>query len=166
MTSGKPPDSDPLPDHLFRWLEAATRRMAAELSGGNFRRFAGLGGGRRRILQMIPPGGIRITDLAQVAGLTKQAAGEFADLLEAGGYAVSRRDDRDRRVRLVSRTPAGDEAAAESSRAIAAVEERWRAEIGPARYDAMKDVLRELGRDSLRPGSPPVAGSPRVTRPR
>jgi hypothetical protein len=53
-------------------------------------------------------------------------------------------------VRLVSRTPAGDEAAAETSRAIAAVEQRWREEIGPARYEAMKDVLRDLGRDSLR----------------
>jgi hypothetical protein len=29
------------------------------------------------------------------------------------------------------------------------VEERWREEIGPARYDAMKQVLRELGRDSF-----------------
>jgi hypothetical protein len=55
-------------------------------------------------------------------------------------------------TRLVARTPAGDEAAAESSRAIAAVEQGWREEVGPARYDAMKDVLRELGRDSLRPG--------------
>jgi DNA-binding MarR family transcriptional regulator len=151
MTAGKSSDNNVLPDHIFRWLEAATRRMAAELSGRNFSRFAGLRGGQRRILQMIPPGGIRITDLAQVAGLTKQAAGEFADLLEAGGFAVSGRDARDRRVRLVSRTPTGDEAAAESSRAIAAVEERWREEVGPARYDAMKDVLRDLGRDSLRP---------------
>ena len=151
MTSGKPSGEDALPDHIFRWLEAATRRMAAELAGGSFGRFAGLRGGQRRILQMIPPGGIRITDLAQVAGLTKQAAGEFADLLEAGGFAVSGRDERDRRVRLVSRTPRGEEAAAESSRAIAVVEERWREEVGPARYDAMKDVLRELGRDSLRP---------------
>ena len=152
MTSGKPSGEDALPDHIFRWLEAATRRMAAELSGRNFSRFTGLRGGQRRILQMIPSGGIRITDLAQVAGLTKQAAGEFADLLEAGGFAVSGRDERDRRVRLVSRTPAGDEAAAESSRAIAAVEERWREEVGPARSDAMTGVLRELGRDSLRAG--------------
>jgi DNA-binding MarR family transcriptional regulator len=151
MTSGKPPDEDVLPDHIFRWLEAVTRRMAAELSARNLSRFAGLGGGQRRVLQMIPPGGIRITDLALIAGMTKQAIGEFADRLEAGGFAVSRRDERDRRARLVSRTPAGDEAAAESSRAIAAVEQRWREEVGPARYDAMKEVLRELGHDSLRP---------------
>jgi DNA-binding MarR family transcriptional regulator len=151
MTSGKPPGDD-LPDHVFRWLEAVTRRMGAELSGLEFGGPAGLGGGQRRILQMIPAGGIRITDLALIAGMTKQATGEFADRLEAGGLAVSRRDDRDRRARLVARTPAGDAAAAETSRAIAAVEQRWREEVGPARYDAMKAVLRELGGDSLRPG--------------
>jgi DNA-binding MarR family transcriptional regulator len=159
MTSGKTPAGDGLPDHLFRWLEAVTRRMGAELSGRDFSHSAGLGGGQRRILQMIPPGGIRITDLALIAGMTKQATGEFADRLEAGGFAVSRRDDRDRRTRLVARTPSGDAAAAEASRAIAAVEQRWREEVGPARYDAMKDVLRELGRDSLRPG-PGMAGLP------
>ena len=151
MTPGKPPDEDVLPDHIFRWLEAVSRRMAAELSGLSISRFAGLRGGQRRVLQMIPPGGIRITDLALIAGMTKQAIGEFADRLEAGGFAVSRRDERDGRARLVSRTPVGDEASAESSRAIAAVEQRWREEVGPARYDAMKEVLRELGHDSLRP---------------
>ena len=153
MTPGKPPDEDVLPDHIFRWLEAVSRRMAAELSGLSFSRFAGLRGGQRRVLQMIPPGGIRITDLAQVADMTKQAAGEFADRLEAGGFTVTRRDGRDRRARLVERTPAGDEAAAAVSRAIAAVERNWRAEVGPARYDAMMVVLRELGRDGFRPGS-------------
>jgi DNA-binding MarR family transcriptional regulator len=152
MTSGKAPGEDVLPDHIFRWLEAVTRRMAAELPGRKFSRFTGLGGRQRRVLQMIPSDGIRITDLALIAGMTKQAVGEFADLLEAGGFTVSRRDERDRRARLVSRTPAGDEAAAESSRVIAAVEQRWREEVGPARYDLMKEVLRELGRDSLRPG--------------
>jgi DNA-binding MarR family transcriptional regulator len=153
MTSGKPPGTDVLPDHVFRWIEAVTRRLVAELSGQDIGRLRELRGGQRRILQLIPPGGIRITDLAQVADMTKQAAGEFADRLEAGGFTVTRRDGRDRRTRLVERTPAGDEAAAAVSQAIAAVERNWRAEVGPARYDAMMDVLRELGRDGFRPGS-------------
>jgi len=52
-------------------------------------------------------------------------------------------------VRLVSRTPLGDAVSEATSQAIGSVEERWREEIGPARYDAMKQVLRELGRDSF-----------------
>ncbi len=150
MTVRKPPDEDALPDHMPRWLEAVTKRLHAELAARIGTRFPGLRGSHRRILQMIPPGGIRITDLASTAGMTKQALGEFADWLEAAGFLSSRRDENDRRVRLVSRTPLGDEAAEEASRAIAVVEERWRDEVGPASYETMKQVLRQLGRDSFR----------------
>jgi hypothetical protein len=38
-------------------------------------------------------------------------------------------------------------AAIEAQRAIDAVERGWRREIGAARYDTMKQVLRQLGRD-------------------
>ena len=96
---------------------------------------------------MIPPDGIRITDLAAIADMTKQALGEFVDRLEQSGYVASRRPETDGRVRMVARTPLGDAATDETHRVIESVEERWRAEIGPARYDGMKAALRELGRD-------------------
>lgn len=35
-------------------------------------------------------------------------------------------------------------------RAIASVESRWREEIGSCEYDAMKQVLRELGAESFK----------------
>jgi DNA-binding MarR family transcriptional regulator len=151
MTSRKPVAVDHLPDHLPRWLEAATRRLYADLALAVAARgaFPDVRGSQRRILQMIPPDGIRITDLAALAGMTKQALGEFVDTLESAGYVGSRSDERDRRVRLVSRTTRGDEAAEASSAAIASVESAWRAEIGPARYDAMMSALRELGRDGI-----------------
>ena len=44
---------------------------------------------------------------------------------------------------------AGDAAAIEAQRAIDAVERGWRREVGAARYDAMKRVLRQLGRDQV-----------------
>jgi DNA-binding MarR family transcriptional regulator len=142
---------DGLPDHMLRWLEAVTQRLRAELAARTRGQgeFPGLRGSHRRVLQMIPPGGIRITDLAALAGMTKQSLGELADWLDESGFVTSRRDENDRRVRLVSRTRLGDAAAEATSRGIASVEERWREEIGPARYDAMKQVLRELGRDSF-----------------
>ena len=99
---------------------------------------------------MIPPGGIRITDLATLAGMTKQSLGELVGWLEKSGFVSSSRDENDRRVRLVSRTRLGDAASEATSQAVASVEERWREEIGAVRYDAMKQVLRELGRDSFR----------------
>jgi DNA-binding MarR family transcriptional regulator len=139
-----------LPDHLPRWLEMASRRMAREL-GATLAdsSFPELRGSHRRILQMVPADGIRITDLAAIADMTKQALGEFVDRLEQSGYVVSRRSETDGRVRIVSRTPLGDAAADETERVITSVEQRWRAEIGLARYDGMMAALRELGRDSI-----------------
>jgi DNA-binding MarR family transcriptional regulator len=150
MSNRKSAPEDGLPDHLPRWLEAVSRRLYAELGASGRLDFPELRGSHRRILQMIPPEGRRITDLATMAGMTKQSIGEFVDGLEQSGFVSSGRDPADGRVRLVTRTARGDAAAAAAQRTIEAVERAWRAEVGAASYDAMKQVLRELGRDTFR----------------
>lgn len=149
MTSRKAPADDGLPDHLARWLEAVTRRLRTELGASGLRDFPELRGSHRRILQMIPAGGIRITDLARLAGMTKQSLGEFVDWLERRGFVTSGRDPADGRVRLVTRTAHGDTAADTATRTIAAVERDWRQQIGARQYDTMKQALRDLGQDSF-----------------
>ena len=151
MTSVNRPADDDLPDHIARWLEQVTRRLRDELGAHGWRDFPGLRGSHRRILQMIPPHGIRITDLALLAGMTKQALGEFVDWLEQSGFVASGRDPADGRVRLVTRTEQGDAAASAAQRAIEAVERGWRQEIGDSRYETMKQAMRDLGR-------PPATG--------
>ena len=150
MTIRKPPVEDALPDHLARWLEAASKRLYADLRAQGALRFPELRGSHRRILQMIPPQGVRITDLARIAGMTKQALGESVDALEQSGFVRSGRDLADGRVRLVTRTDRGDAAAEAASLAIAAVEREWRKEVGAEAFDIMKQALRQLGRDSFR----------------
>jgi DNA-binding MarR family transcriptional regulator len=150
MSVRNPAPPDALPDHLARWLEAASRRLHSELRMQVNDAFPQLRGSHRRILQMIPDEGIRITDLAAMAQMTKQALGEFADWLERSGFIRSQRDDTDRRVRRLFRTDLGDKAADATQRAIASIEAQWRREIGPGPYDAMKQALRQLGHDSLR----------------
>jgi DNA-binding MarR family transcriptional regulator len=149
MTVRKDPAGDWAPDHMARWLEAATRRLHADLAAQGDFAFPELRGSHRRLLQMIPPEGIRITDLARRAGMTKQALGEFMDWLEQAGFVASGRDPADARVRLITRTEQGDAAATAATQALDAVEHGWRAEIGAARYDAMKQVLRQLGQDQI-----------------
>src|SRR3984957_9047400 len=150
MTERKPAATDGLPDHLARWLEFAQKRLRAELAATpGPRDFPELRGSHRRILQMIPAGGIRITDLARMAGMTKQSLGEFVDWLERRGFVTSGRDPADGRVRLVIRTADGDTAADTATRAIEAVEGRWRQETGARRYDTMKQALRDLAGDRL-----------------
>jgi DNA-binding MarR family transcriptional regulator len=149
MTVRKESAEDWAPDHMARWLEAVTKRLRADLIASGAFAFPELRGSHRRLLQMIPPGGIRITDLARRADMTKQALGEFMDWLEQAGFVASGRDPADGRVRLITRTARGDAAASEAERAIEAVERGWRREVGAARYDAMKQVLRQLGRDQI-----------------
>jgi DNA-binding MarR family transcriptional regulator len=145
MTYRKPsPEDDWLPDHIARWLELVTTRLRADLAASGMRDFPQLRGSHRRLLQMIPPPGIRITDLAALAGMTKQALGEFADWLEREGFIASGHDPSDGRVRLVTRTAKGDSAAATAQRAIEAVERTWSAEIGAERFATMKQALRDL----------------------
>jgi DNA-binding MarR family transcriptional regulator len=149
MTVRKPPAEDALPDHVARWLEAASKRLYADLRIQGLLMFPELRGSHRRILQMIPPQGIRITDLALIADMTKQALGEFVDWLEQSGFVRSGRHPADGRVRLVTRTDRGDAAAEAASMAIAAVEREWRNELGTEVFETMKQALRQLGRDSL-----------------
>ena len=144
---------------MARWLEAVSKRLHADLGAQGRRDFPELRGSHQRILQMIPPQGIRITDLAAIAGMTKQALGEFADWLEQSGFVTSRRAEHDGRVWLISCTPRGDAAAEGASRAIADIERRWREELGAARFDIMKQALRDLGRHSLRVPAPLGAGA-------
>jgi DNA-binding MarR family transcriptional regulator len=150
MTMRKEPGEDwAPPDHMARWLEAATKRLHADLGAQGGFPFPELRGSHRRLLQMIPPEGIRITDLARRADMTKQALGEFMDWLEQAGFVASGRDRADGRVRLITRTERGDAAATAATRAIEAVERDWRREIGAARYDSMKQALRQLGRGQI-----------------
>jgi len=153
MTVRKPSVEDALPDHLARWLEAASKRLYADIGAQSPLAFPELRGSHRRILQMIPPQGIRITDLALIAGMTKQALGEFVDGLEQSGFVRSGRDPADGRVRLITCTDRGDAAAEAARVAIAAVEREWRKELGAEAFDTMKQALRQIGRDSLRAGN-------------
>lgn len=55
-------------------------------------------------------------------------------------------DQRDRRVRLIPPTPAGQELQRVIESAIAEIERRWAAEVGPERWATFRAVLAEIGR--------------------
>ena len=52
-----------------------------------------------RVVQRLAPEPMRLTDLAEQAGVTKQTAGGIVDQLEAAGYLVRFPDPSDRRAR-------------------------------------------------------------------
>jgi DNA-binding MarR family transcriptional regulator len=134
-----------LPDHIFVLIEGMRRRIQQEMAAlppMDMPRPSIV-----KLLQMVPREGIRITDYAARAGMTKQSLGEFVDRMEADGLVASGRLPDDRRVRLVHRTAKGDKISDESITLILDVEQKLRAQVGASRYDTMRAVMRELGGD-------------------
>jgi DNA-binding MarR family transcriptional regulator len=99
-----------------------------------------------RLLSLTPADGLRVTDLAARVGMTKQALGEFVATLQDAGLVEVTVDQRDRRVRLIRPTPAGQELQRVIESAIAEIERRWAAEVGPERWATFRAVLAEIGR--------------------
>ena len=75
--------------------------------------------------------GSRLTDLAQRAGMSKQAMGDLVDQCEAWGLVTREPDPRDARARLVKFTPTGLAWLQAFKDAVAQAEREFRAEVGP-----------------------------------
>ena len=97
-----------------------------------------------RIGQRLNRKGIRVTDIAEQAGVTKQTAGALVDELEANGYVTRRPDPADARARLVVLTDRGEKLCAAAAAEIAKVEAEWRAHLGARAYDELRAALVSL----------------------
>jgi DNA-binding MarR family transcriptional regulator len=97
-----------------------------------------------RIGQRLNREGIRVTDLAEQAGVTKQTAGALVDDLEANGYVTRKPDPADARARLVVLTDRGETLCATAAAEIAKVEAEWRAHLGTMAYHELRAALVSL----------------------
>ncbi len=116
-------------------------RLRAELDDGTLQ---DLRMSHVRVMAGVPADGINVTDLSARAGMSKQGVGQFvAYLVDSGHLRTSPHPD-DGRVRLVFRTEEGDRFMAGVYAAIARVEGRFAAEVGPRRFATFKKVMTEL----------------------
>jgi DNA-binding MarR family transcriptional regulator len=142
-------DSPPYPDHVLALLglvmEGFQRELREEVRrvGGTPEVPQGLRSSQLRLLSLTPTDGMRVTDLAKRVGMTKQALGEFATVLEEQGLLESVRDPADKRVRILRPTRRGRQAVAASERMIAAVEAQWRDRLGARKWDQLRSLLLE-----------------------
>lgn len=95
-----------------------------------------------RVLRRIGPDGSRLTDLADQAQVTKQAAGVLVDQLQRTGYVERVPDPSDGRARRVVLTDRGWQACAVVMRTVAEIEARWADHLG----DDMPALRRALTR--------------------
>jgi len=75
--------------------------------------------------------GSRLTELAQRAGMSKQAMGDLVDQCEAWGLVSRAPDSQDGRARLVRFTPTGLAWLQAFKEAVAQAEAEFRADVGP-----------------------------------
>ncbi len=99
---------------------------------------------RSRICQRIGRDGIRLTDLAEQAQVTKQAASGLVDELEQAGYVTRVPDPSDARARLITIAPRGAAAVEAAAGTIAAVEAEWVQHLGHRRIAQLRHILEDL----------------------
>jgi DNA-binding MarR family transcriptional regulator len=88
--------------------------------------------------------GLRLTDIAERAKLTKQSVGEIVDDLVERGYAQRIPDPEDRRAKLICLTERGEAAQAHGRRLFTKVERRWAERYGAERIASLRALMEEI----------------------
>ena len=143
MTPGSKNASDwiPLPGLLDIAYDSMFAEFRAELEKseyGDIRPTHGC------VFRFVQDEGLRLTDIAERAKLTKQSVGEIVDDLVERGYAKRIPDPDDRRAKLICLTERGEAAQAHGRKLFAKVEKRWAARYGAERIAALRELLEEI----------------------
>lgn len=106
------------------------------------------------LMSLLPMGGMRATELARRALVTKQAVDQMVDQLEAVGVLVRVADPTDRRARLIRPTPYAARAYAASRRILTEIHRDWQARLGDRLYGELERAV-----SALRPAAAPHRSS-------
>ena len=141
------------PPPLIRLVALALQSLATELL--RHQHAAGFGDTRAShnvVFGNLPGEGIRLTDLANRADMTKQAMSELVADLEQLGYLYRSPDPDDRRAKRIHFTERGWVAVESALRAFDEMETRLARQFGAARLQDLREMLTSIaGLDS--PGS-------------
>jgi DNA-binding MarR family transcriptional regulator len=96
------------------------------------------------IFRFLHEDGMRPTDLANLAGMTKQSIGEIVDDLAALGYVERIPDPADRRAKLIRLTAKGEQAQSVGADLFARLEQRWANRYGADRISDLRQMLEEI----------------------
>jgi DNA-binding MarR family transcriptional regulator len=96
------------------------------------------------VFRHLPPEGLRLSDIAELARLTKQSVGEHVGVLEELGYVERVPDDRDGRVKIIRPTKKGLASQKAARQAFLDIEAGWAEQIGAERVAAMRDALEAI----------------------
>jgi DNA-binding MarR family transcriptional regulator len=142
---------DDFPDHALALLgevmDGFRRDLVEALQGPDATRVPAPARGLRpsqiRLLSLTPVEGMRVTELAERVGMTKQALGELANVLEQQGLLETVRDPADRRVRILRPTRRGRKAVEASEAVIAEIEAAWSERLGQRKWAQLRRLLAQ-----------------------
>jgi DNA-binding MarR family transcriptional regulator len=136
-----PLDRFPLPG----LLEMASEAMFAEFRENLIE--AGYGDVRPThgcVFRFVREDGMRLTELAHLADMTKQSIGEIVDDLAGLGYLERVPDPDDKRAKLIRLTAKGEKAQSVGFSLFAKLERRWGERYGADRIAAARELLEEI----------------------
>jgi DNA-binding MarR family transcriptional regulator len=96
------------------------------------------------VFPFVPPEGITVSELAELARVRKQTMAQAVDQLERMGYVERRPNPRDRRSRLVFLTERGAAVKPVTHATAARVEEHWAQLTSPEELEALRASLLRL----------------------
>jgi DNA-binding MarR family transcriptional regulator len=131
----------PLTGLLDVVLEAMLAEFRVELGDSEF---SDIRPSHGCIFRFVKDEGMRLTDLAELAGMTKQSVGEIVDDLVARGYVERIADPADRRAKLICLTDRGKEAQGHGFSLFAKVEAHWIERYGRDRIAQLRETLEAI----------------------
>ena len=100
--------------------------------------------GAANVFPFVPPEGITVSRLAELARVRKQSMAQAVDQLEQTGYVERRLNPRDNRSRLVFLTDRGASVPPVTHAAATRVEESWAQLTSAAEFEALRASLVRL----------------------
>lgn len=96
------------------------------------------------VFRFVREDGMRLTELANLAVMTKQSIGEAVDDLVRRGYVERIPDPADKRAKLIRLTAKGEQAQGIGFGLFARLEQRWADRYGAGRMEQMRELLEEI----------------------
>jgi len=106
--------------------------------------FGDIGPAHANVFPFVPPEGITVSGLAELARVRKQTMAQAVEELERIGYVERRPNPRDRRSRLVFLTARGASVRPVTHATAERVEERWAELTSPEELEALRASLLRL----------------------
>jgi DNA-binding MarR family transcriptional regulator len=145
ISSTRPPRdyiADPLIGPLLRIpLQAIRARMLEGVAAAGYDDIAPA---HFNILQHPAPDGLRPSEIAARAQMTKQAANRLIRHLERHGYLTLEPDPRDQRARIARLTDRGWGLIGTIRGVVEDVEAEWSERLGRRRFETLRRMLTEL----------------------